>query len=83
MVAVHHFAGTARVKAPGNLIWDRPVNEIMPTVSRVAAYGWIGVEIFFVISGFVICISSWGRSLGDFFRSRVVSANIPTNCESC
>ncbi|WP_431945700.1 acyltransferase family protein [Actinacidiphila sp. bgisy167] len=72
MVAVHHFAGTARVEAPGNLIWDRPVNEIMPTVSRVAAYGWIGVEIFFVISGFVICMSCWGRTPWQFFVSRVI-----------
>jgi peptidoglycan/LPS O-acetylase OafA/YrhL len=37
----------------------------------VALYGNLGVEIFFVISGFVICMSCWGRTLGDFFRSRV------------
>jgi peptidoglycan/LPS O-acetylase OafA/YrhL len=29
------------------------------------------VQVFFVISGFVICMSSWGRTVGDFFRSRV------------
>nr|WP_284288312.1 acyltransferase family protein [Angustibacter aerolatus] len=28
-------------------------------------------SLFFVISGFVICMSTWGRTLGDFFRSRV------------
>ncbi|MDX3096746.1 acyltransferase [Streptomyces sp. ME01-24h] len=72
MVAVHHFAGTARVETPGNLIWERPVDEIMPTVSQVAAYGWIGVEIFFVISGFVICMSCWGRTPQQFFVSRVI-----------
>ncbi|MEU1513989.1 acyltransferase [Streptomyces sp. NPDC005811] len=72
MVAVHHYAGTRRVNQPGNLIWDRPVSDIMPSVFRVAAYGWIGVEIFFVISGFVICMSCWGRTPRQFFVSRVI-----------
>ncbi|MFJ4423594.1 acyltransferase family protein [Streptomyces bobili] len=72
MVALHHFAGTDRVDQPGNLIWDRPVSEIMPTVFHVATYGWIGVEIFFVISGFVICMSCWGRTPRQFFVSRVI-----------
>ncbi|QNP70802.1 acyltransferase [Streptomyces roseirectus] len=71
-VALHHFAGTARADRPGNPIWGRPVSEIMPSVFRVASYGWIGVEIFFVISGFVICMSCWGRSPREFFVSRVI-----------
>nr|WP_202424762.1 acyltransferase [Streptomyces sp. HUCO-GS316] len=72
MVAVHHFAGTYRVDQPHNLVWDRPVSDIMPSVFHVAAYGWIGVEIFFVISGFVICMSCWGRGPRQFFVSRVI-----------
>lgn len=72
MVAVHHYAGTNRVDQPGNRIWDRPVSDIMPTVFRFASYGWIGVEIFFVISGFVICMSCWGRTPRQFFVSRVI-----------
>jgi peptidoglycan/LPS O-acetylase OafA/YrhL len=72
MVAVHHYAGTRRVDRPGNVVWDRPVSEIMPTVFRFASYGWIGVEIFFVISGFVICMSCWGRTPRQFFVSRVI-----------
>ncbi|CAM5542747.1 Acyltransferase OS=Streptomyces alboniger OX=132473 GN=CP975_21835 PE=4 SV=1 [Streptomyces alboniger] len=44
----------------------------MPTVFRLASYGWIGVEIFFVISGFVICMSCWGRTPRQFFVSRVI-----------
>ena len=72
MVAMHHYAGTNRVDQPGNHIWDRPVSDIMPTVFRFASYGWIGVEIFFVISGFVICMSCWGRTPRQFFVSRVI-----------
>ncbi|WP_256070127.1 MULTISPECIES: acyltransferase family protein [unclassified Streptomyces] len=71
-VALHHYVGTARVNRPHNLIWDRPISHIMPSVFRVAAYGWEGVEIFFVISGFVICMSCWGRRPRDFFVSRVI-----------
>ena len=72
MVALHHFTGTWRVDQPHNKIWDRPVSHIMPSVFRISAYGWIGVEIFFVISGFVICMSCWGRRPRDFFVSRVI-----------
>ncbi|MFI5549858.1 acyltransferase family protein [Streptomyces sp. NPDC051738] len=72
MVAVHHYAGTDRLDQPGNAVWDRPVSEIMPTVFRFSTYGWIGVEIFFVISGFVICMSCWGRTPRQFFVSRVI-----------
>ncbi|MFD7405628.1 acyltransferase family protein [Streptomyces sp. NPDC059866] len=72
MVVLHHFVGTRRANEPGNIIWDRSVSDIMPTVFRVASFGWIGVEIFFVISGFVICMSCWGRTPKDFFVSRVI-----------
>lgn len=72
MVAMHHYAGTSRVNQPGNAIWGRPVSDIMPTVFRLSSYGWIGVEIFFVISGFVICMSCWGRTPRQFFVSRVI-----------
>lgn len=71
-MAVHHYTGTDRLDRPGNPVWDRPVSEIMPTVFHFSAYGWIGVEIFFVISGFVICMSCWGRTPRQFFVPRVI-----------
>ncbi|MEV6629311.1 acyltransferase [Actinoplanes sp. NPDC051470] len=43
----------------------------LPTTVHVTVYGLLGVELFFLISGFVICMSSWGRTLGQFFASRV------------
>jgi peptidoglycan/LPS O-acetylase OafA/YrhL len=72
MVAVHHYVGTFRVNKPNSSPWGRPVEEIFPNVFPVATYGWIGVEFFFVISGFVICMSCWGKRPRDFFVSRVV-----------
>lgn len=70
MVGVHHYVGTYRVDQPDSA-WGRPASEIFPDVFPLAAYGWLGVQFFFVISGFVICMSSWGKRPRDFFISRV------------
>ncbi|MET9961773.1 acyltransferase [Streptomyces sp. NPDC006326] len=51
--------------------WGTPPSTLFPLAGRFAVYGWLGVEIFFLVSGFVICMSAWGRTLGDFAVSRV------------
>ncbi|MFJ1644555.1 acyltransferase family protein [Streptomyces sp. NPDC088258] len=68
MVCLYHYAGRG-----GQIteVWGQSPKELFPGLSALAVYGCLGVQVFFVISGFVICMSSWGRSLGDFFRSRV------------
>ncbi|MEV0177981.1 acyltransferase [Streptomyces sp. NPDC050625] len=68
MVCLYHFAGKGGPVAGS---WHGSPARLFPTLSQAATYGCLGVQFFFVISGFVICMSSWGRTLGQFFRSRV------------
>ncbi|MEU7422683.1 acyltransferase [Streptomyces sp. NPDC040750] len=68
MVCLYHYAGRGGAVSGS---WHQTPAHVFPTLSRAATYGCLGVQFFFVISGFVICMSSWGRTLGDFFRSRV------------
>lgn len=63
-VVFYHY--TARGRG-----WHTPVQQLFPALHAVSQYGWMGVELFFLISGFVICMSSWGRPVGAFFVSRV------------
>ncbi|MEU8970906.1 acyltransferase [Streptomyces monashensis] len=68
MVCLYHYTGRGGTVSAS---WHGSPAHLFPTLSRAAVYGNFGVQFFFVISGFVICMSSWGRTLGDFFRSRV------------
>ncbi len=43
-----------------------------PAVSNVTRYGYLGVDMFFMISGFVVLLSAWGRRPRDFVISRIV-----------
>ncbi|MEV4437691.1 acyltransferase [Streptomyces sp. NPDC049577] len=65
MVVAYHYV------AFGSGAWDRSTREVFPRAYLPASYGWLGVQLFFLISGFVICMSCWGKSVGDFAASRV------------
>jgi peptidoglycan/LPS O-acetylase OafA/YrhL len=65
-VVAYHYMGR------GTEAWEEDAAHHFQHFHPSASYGWLGVELFFLISGFVICMSSWGRSVGDFFISRVV-----------
>ncbi|MCF3122181.1 acyltransferase [Streptomyces arenae] len=67
MVAAYHYGGRDGEIAQA---WGGSPRDQFPTASGWFAYGCLGVQIFFVISGFVICMSGWGRPLRSFFASR-------------
>lgn len=41
-----------------------------PAISVVAKYGFLGVDLFFLISGYVICASAHGRTWREFAAAR-------------
>lgn len=66
MVVAYHYIG---IGDP----WTAPAPHGFPLpIYWASEYGFLGVELFFLISGFVICMSSIGRGVGDFFIARVV-----------
>jgi peptidoglycan/LPS O-acetylase OafA/YrhL len=64
-VAVYHYTVSWRIDGV------HVPEYFLPTAAHVTVYGFLGVELFFLISGFVICMSCWGRPLGAYFTSRV------------
>ncbi|MEU9288440.1 acyltransferase [Streptomyces sp. NPDC048275] len=67
MVAAYHFLGT-----PTPRFWGKAeLRDFAPFLHEISRYGWLGVEFFFIISGFVICMSCWGRTPAQFTVSRI------------
>jgi peptidoglycan/LPS O-acetylase OafA/YrhL len=67
-VLLYHFTATSTATR----YWGGvPGAELFPTINHVTRYGWLAVELFFVISGFVILMTTQGRSLTHFTGSRV------------
>lgn len=48
-----------------------PAKAAWPNLSRVSVFGNMGVPLFFVISGFVILLSAYGKRPAQFIGSRV------------
>ncbi|MGH3377767.1 MAG: acyltransferase family protein [Actinoallomurus sp.] len=65
VVMLHHYTGVPAPEWPGG-----SARRIFPELAPVTRYGFLGVELFFLISGFVILMSAWGRRPGDFIASR-------------
>ena len=63
VVAFHYMAASRS-------LWGAPPTRIFPSVAPLTALGILGVELFFVISGFVILMSVEGRTAGSFAVSR-------------
>ncbi|MFJ6720973.1 MULTISPECIES: acyltransferase [unclassified Streptomyces] len=68
MVVSFHWTGVNRVPE----VWHGTPAKLMPGLHLYTAYGFLGVQMFFLISGFVICMSCWGKTPRQYFTSRVV-----------
>lgn len=64
-VLSYHYAG---INVP---FWGPPSHVVFPTISHVGRYGYLGVNLFFVISGFVILMTAYDRRIESFAASRV------------
>ena len=76
VVGMHWIAlgnGVGAYGAPRAQPYGVPyARQIFPhSATDALTYGGLGVELFFLISGFVICMSSWGRTVGQFGASRI------------
>ncbi|MFD9972515.1 acyltransferase family protein [Streptomyces sp. NPDC059015] len=66
-VLMFHFTG---VDAATKANWGVNPEELFPWLFPITKYGSYGVQLFFIISGFVICLSAWDRTPGQFVRAR-------------
>ncbi|MBC6609409.1 acyltransferase [Hymenobacter sp. BT507] len=41
-------------------------------LSPITKYGYLGVELFFIISGYVVLLSAQGKTVRQFFLSRII-----------
>jgi peptidoglycan/LPS O-acetylase OafA/YrhL len=63
-VVAFHFTGI-------NPAWEGPAPSDLSGLSRWGAYGAMGVPLFFVVSGFVVLMTAWGRDVPHFVASRI------------
>ncbi|MFS0693733.1 acyltransferase family protein [Streptomyces nitrosporeus] len=66
-VLAFHFTGIDKATVTN---WGVNPRELFPWLFPFTKYGSYGVQLFFIISGFVICLSAWGRTPGQFVRAR-------------
>jgi peptidoglycan/LPS O-acetylase OafA/YrhL len=64
-VALFHYSCSWRIDGVSS------PEQSLPYASHVLIYGFLGVEVFFLISGFAIGMSVWGRTVRGFAAARV------------
>lgn len=70
-----HYWSNATVQLRSNFEYGQIFN--FPTLDHFFRFGGLGVDLFFMISGFVIALSAEGRSFSAFAASRI-SRIVPT-----
>ncbi|MCW2885178.1 MAG: Peptidoglycan/LPS O-acetylase OafA/YrhL [Streptosporangiaceae bacterium] len=65
-VMLHHFTGVRYYSPWGD------ARKVFPELAPFTSFGYLGVQFFFIISGFVIVMSAWHRTPGEFASSRFV-----------
>lgn len=64
-VMIYHMTGVPTGS------WGQDARVLFHEISYLTREGMLAVELFFLISGFVILMSVWGRQVGDFAISRI------------
>jgi peptidoglycan/LPS O-acetylase OafA/YrhL len=71
LVSVYHL-GFRAWASPGHTLNEQlAIAPFRPNGWEYTCFGWVGVQIFFVISGFVIAYSAEGATPIAFIRSRI------------
>ncbi len=60
-VVIYHYTFSGYVRHLTSIAY--------PALSIVTRYGYLGVDMFFTISGFVVLLSAWGRRPHEFVIS--------------
>jgi len=64
-VVGYHYTGVSTT------YWGAAPSKVFPALNHLTRYGYLGVELFFVVSGFVILMTAYGRPIERFTASRI------------
>jgi exopolysaccharide production protein ExoZ len=62
------------------VVWHHSVGQVPATLNfiRLPMWGVYGVDLFFMISGFIMLVTTWDKRMTptEFFRLEVVGENL-------